>query len=63
VEQMVEAAIGQEKRRVEVTGTLLNQQLQTARAEASRRRIISASVKLTLGVFMQWCASGVPPAN
>ena len=63
VEQMVEAAIGREKRRVEVTGTLLNQQLQTARAEASRRRIISASVKLTLGVFMQWCASGVPPAN
>ena len=63
MEQLVEAAIGQEKRRVEVTGALLNQQLQTAREEVARRRIISASVKLTLGVFMQWCASGVTPSN
>jgi hypothetical protein len=58
IQQMIEAAVGQEKRRVGITGTLLGEHLQTAREEVSRRRIISTSVKVTLVVFMQWCASG-----
>jgi len=63
IDLVIRSTMDRERRRVDLTNALLGEHLGAAREEASQRRVISASVKLTVGMFMQWCASGMQPAE
>ena len=61
IDRMIRSTMDSERRRVDITGALLGEHLGAARGATSQRRMVSATVKLTIGVFMQWCASGARP--